>query len=139
MTTEQPVTCLLIEDNPADAMLTRWGFKETRFTLVHALDGPTGLLMAQDPSQHVDIIFLDVNMPGMDGHEVLRLLKADDRTRHIPVVMLSTSTSHNDRIKAYRGQCASYVEKPPGLEKLKELAEAMNLWWTGLVLLCNRP
>jgi two-component system, response regulator len=77
-------------------------------------------------------VLLDLKMPRIDGHEVLRRLKADPRTQTIPVVILSSSAERSDVLRAYQGGANSYVVKPVGYEKFREAIADLGAYWLGL-------
>lgn len=129
------VRCLLVEDNPGDIAKTNWSFEGTRFKFSIARDGEEGLEMAL--AEIPDLIFLDINMPKMDGGEVLRALKKDPTTKHIPVVMLTTSMNEDDVRNAYRDQASAYVQKPVTMPLFRELAKTMDAWWADAVIFRN--
>jgi chemotaxis family two-component system response regulator Rcp1 len=128
---------LLVEDSPADARLTREALaeslQEARLTVVS--DGSEALryLRRQEPYRHAprpDLILLDLNMPRMDGYQVLAQIKADADLRRIPVIMLSTSLSDNDVLRCYNLHANSYIAKPADLEQFLEVvAKLMHFWF----------
>jgi CheY-like chemotaxis protein len=128
---------LLVEDSPADARLTREALaeslQEARLTVVS--DGSEALryLRRQEPYRHAtrpDLILLDLNMPRMDGCQLLAQIKADADLRRIPVIMLSTSLSDNDVLRCYNLHANSYIAKPADLEQFLEVvAKLMHFWF----------
>ena len=84
-------------------------------------------------------MLLDINMPKMNGFEVLQMMKSDPLLRTIPVVMLTTSTRDEDVARSYDGGACSFVSKPVNLEKLKEVIKQFALYWTLVSVVPQRP
>ncbi len=125
---------MLVEDNPMDLDLTLRAFSKKRFgnNILVARDGEEALgFMARweagDPIPAV--ILLDINMPKLSGLEVLRQLKAHERFRRIPVVMLTSSREDRDLKTAYDLGVNSYIEKPVSFSKFMEVADHIELYW----------
>jgi CheY-like chemotaxis protein len=136
---------LLVEDNPDDQALTLRAFKKHNITneVVIARDGSealdylfgTGRHAGRDPSQAPQLVLLDLKLPKVDGLEVLRQLRADERTRLLPVVVLTSSTEERDVVESYRLGANSYVRKPVDFTEFIEAARQLGLYW----LLLNQP
>ena len=133
---DRPMHILLVEDNPADVELTRQCFRESRIpNEVHAaLDGDTALafLRHKGPFATVprpDLVLLDLNLPGIDGREILATIKCDPDLQTIPVIVLTTSDADDDIRTAYRLQANSYLRKPVDLDEFVELADAVCTYW----------
>lgn len=127
---------LLIEDNPADIELTRQCFRESQIlNEVHAAtDGDTALafLRRSGPfatAPRPDLVLLDLNLPGIDGREILASIKRDPDLQTIPVIVLTTSDADDDIREAYRLQANSYLRKPVDLDEFIELADAICTYW----------
>lgn len=145
MTESHPVEILLVEDNPDDVELEMRAFKKhnltNRVTVVRdgaeALDYlfGSGAYADRDTSDNPKVIFLDLKLPKVDGLEVLRKIKSDERTRMIPVVALTSSTEERDLAESYRLGVNSYVAKPIEFDKFVAAVAEMGLYW----LLLNRP
>jgi CheY-like chemotaxis protein len=125
---------MLVEDNPMDLDLTLRAFSKKRFgnNILIARDGEEALNFfprweAGDPVPAV--ILLDINMPKVSGLEVLRQLKAHERFRRIPVVMLTSSREDRDLKAAYDLGVNSYIEKPVSFSKFMEVADHIELYW----------
>ena len=125
---------LLVEDNPMDLDLTLRAFNKKKFsnTINVARDGEEALAWfprweAGEPLPAV--ILLDINLPKVSGLEVLRQLKAHERFRRIPVVMLTSSREDRDLTTAYDLGVNSYIEKPVSFSKFMEVAEHIELYW----------
>jgi two-component system, response regulator len=141
--THEPVI-LLVEDNPKDEALTLRALKKANIgnRVVVAHDGVEALdyLLgsAADGSHHElpQLILLDLKLPKLDGHEVLRRIRADDRTRLLPVVILTTSVEDKDRLQGYSLGANSYVRKPVDFAEFAEAVVQMGLYW---LVLNERP
>ncbi len=134
---------LLVEDEPNDAMLILRVFKKYNITnrVVVARDGAEALaylLGTGDdgrPRAAPELILLDLKLPGMDGIEVLRRVRSDERLKLVPVVVLTSSDEERDRISSYRLGANSYVRKPIEFGAFSEAVRQLGLYWT----LLNRP
>lgn len=138
----RPMCILLIEDNPADIELTRQCFRESRIpNEVHAArnaDAAFAFLRRSGEFANAprpDLVLLDLNLPGIDGREILAGFKRDPDLRTIPVVVLTTSDADADVCEAYRLQANSYLCKPVDLDEFIELADAVCTYWFRYVTL----
>lgn len=125
---------LLVEDNPMDLDLTLRAFSKKKFSnQVHvARDGEEALAFMprwEAGETLPAVILLDINMPKINGLEVLRQLKAHERFRRIPVVVLTSSREDRDLNTAYDLGVNSYIEKPVSFNKFMEVAEHIELYW----------
>ncbi len=125
---------LLVEDNPMDLDLTLRAFNKKKFTnQVHvARDGEEALAFIprwEAGETLPAVILLDINLPKINGLEVLRQLKAHERFRRIPVVVLTSSREDKDLKTAYDLGVNSYIEKPVSFNKFMEVAEQIELYW----------
>ncbi len=141
----QTLQVLLVEDSPGDVRLTREAFKEAngRLTLHVVADGieaMTFLRQEDDRSQapRPDLILLDLNLPRMDGREVLATIKSDSDLRTIPTVILTTSDAEIDITKSYELQANAFLNKPVGLEDFETLVRSINDFWLMVVRLPQR-
>jgi CheY-like chemotaxis protein len=139
---ERPVEILLVEDNPGDVRLTREALKE--WNICHNLrvagDGVEAMATLRREGEHgeerlPDIIFLDLNLPMMDGREVLAQIKADPTLKRIPVVVLTTSEAEQDVLKAYDLHANCYVNKPMDMEQFVSVVKTLENFWFGTVKL----
>ncbi|HYU01581.1 MAG TPA: response regulator [Gemmatimonadales bacterium] len=145
MTDLQQVEILLVEDNPTDAELTLRAFKARNFAnqVFVARDGAEALDFFFGDGSHPlrdigvvpKVVLLDLKLPKVDGLEVLRRLKADERTRTIPVVILTSSREEPDIAAAYRLGANSYIVKPVDFEAFARAVSEVGLYW----LLLNEP
>ncbi len=136
---------LLVEDNPDDVELTIRGFKKNNFTneIVIARDGQealdflfgTGQFEGRDVTRQPTLVLLDINLPRIGGLEVLRRMRADERTRRVPVVLLTSSKEDSDIKAGYDLGANSYVRKPVDFVQFTEAVRQLNLYW----LLLNEP
>jgi two-component system response regulator len=141
-----PIEILLVEDNPADVELTLRALKKNNLTNqvqvvsdgAQALDYlfGTGPFAGQEYSVPPKVVFLDLKLPKVDGREVLRRMKADVRTRMIPVVVLTSSKEASDIVESYKLGVNSYVVKPMDFDKFVEAVSQLGLYW---VLLNQAP
>lgn len=130
------VSFLLVEDDDDHAELVMRSLLGNRVTnsIERAKDGAQALEYLQarlkDPSKSLpDIILLDLKLPKIDGHEVLRRIKTDPNLKVIPVVVLTTSAAEVDRAAAYAEHANSYLVKPLDFGSFRKLADDLNLYW----------
>jgi len=133
---------LLVEDNPDDEELTLMAFEQSEIVnkVVVVRDGAealdylfgTGRHINRDLSNMPAVVLLDLKLPKIDGLEVLRRLRADQRTNFIPVVVLTTSKEEQDLINSYKLGCNSYVRKPVDFTEFINAARQLGLYWLGL-------
>jgi chemotaxis family two-component system response regulator Rcp1 len=131
-----PLEVLLVEDSPGDVRLTRETFRDANpaVNLHVATDGVEALAFLRGEGDYVlcprpDLILLDLNMPRMDGREVLADIKADDRLKTIPIVILTTSDSEADITKSYQLAANCYLSKPVRLDEFENLVKSINDFW----------
>jgi two-component system, response regulator len=130
---------LLVEDNPDDEMLTLRALKKTGFRneVVVARDGvealdylfASGPYAGRDPAVMPQLILLDLKLPRVDGLEVLKRLRSDERTRRLPVVILTSSKEQRDMLDGYGLGANSYVRKPVDFEQFVKAVEQLRLYW----------
>lgn len=128
----EPITILLIEDNPADARLTLEAFRTSTLgtKLQVCEDGESGLAYLRDPKSTLPkLILLDLNLPGIDGREVLQEIKSDARLRAIPVCVLTTSRAEEDILQAYYDHTNCYIVKPVDLKNFRSVIEQVEAFW----------
>jgi DNA-binding response OmpR family regulator len=119
---------LVVDDEEGIRVLCRVNLELEGYEVIEAPDGEEALDLAR--SKRPDLIFLDIMMPKMDGWDVLAELKADTRTAHIPVVMLTARTSEEDQLRAWSGGVVDYLAKPFNPQRLVEWAERALIPWT---------
>ena len=137
-----PIEILLVEDNPGDVRLTREALKEgkVRNNLHVAQDGVEALQFLRREGPHAqatrpDIILLDLNLPKLDGRQVLAEIKKDDRLRRIPVVVLTTSKAEEDIVKSYNLHANCYITKPVDLTQFITVVRTIENFWLTIVKL----
>jgi CheY-like chemotaxis protein len=139
------VEILLVEDNPYDAELTIRALKNRNLSnnLLWVKDGEEaldylfrqGTFADHDKRPHPKVILLDLKLPRVDGLEVLRKLRADERTRTVPVVVLTSSREESDIVKSYGLGANSYIVKPVEFDQFVEAVSELGLYW----VLMNQP
>jgi chemotaxis family two-component system response regulator Rcp1 len=136
------VEILLVEDNPGDVRLTREALRDSKLRnhLTVAEDGIEALAVLRKEGQYSsvatpDLILLDLNLPRKSGREVLAEIKADPILRHIPVVVLTTSSADKDIIDVYDLQANCYVVKPVGLNEFITIVRSIEDFWLSIVKL----
>jgi CheY-like chemotaxis protein len=136
------VTLLLVEDNEGDVRLTREALKEGKVTnaLLVARDGVEALALLRREGKYEgaprpDLILLDLNLPRMDGKQVLAALKADPDLKRIPVVVLTTSTAEEDILRTYNLHANCYVTRPVDFEKFVSVVRTIDAFWLTVVRL----
>lgn len=138
----RPVEFLLVEDNPGDVRLTREALKESkvRNNLNVLGDGLSALdyLYRKGPyagSPRPDLILLDLNLPRVDGREVLSKIKSDPDLRRIPVVIITSSEAEQDILKSYDLHVNCYVTKPVDLDQFIKVVQSIESFWLTIVKL----
>jgi CheY-like chemotaxis protein len=131
------VNILLVEDNEGDIILTLEALKETSLKnrVVVARNGEKALEMLENAIQLPDMILLDINLPKVDGIEVLTTIKNDHRFKAIPVIMLSTSSSDVDIKKSYENHANCFISKPVDLNRFIEVVKTIENFWISIVSL----
>ena len=134
-----PIELLLVEDNPGDVNLTRIALQQCAIAsrLEVAGDGEEALRWLR-AGNRPDLILLDLNLPRMDGRELLAALKADPLLRMIPVVVFTTSEAEGDVLDSYHLHANAYIAKPIDMESFTEILRAIDHFWFGVVRLPAR-
>ena len=132
---------LIVEDNPGDVRLLEEAFRELRadVNIQVAKDGAEALDLVNSPRdpaiRRPDLILLDLNLPKISGHDVLAKIKSDPRTRHIPVIILTSSRAEADVRRAYQSHANAYLRKPSTLEGLLNTARDVKNFWMETAIL----
>jgi CheY-like chemotaxis protein len=131
-----PLQVLLVEDSTGDVRLTQEAFRDTNmFVHLHvASDGVEAMAFLRHEGVHVhaprpDLILLDLNLPKMDGREVLAHIKQDDSLKRIPTVILTSSEAEVDIVKSYQLHANCYLSKPVQLDAFESLVKSINDFW----------
>lgn len=142
-------TILLVEDNDDDARLTMRALQRNNILneVVHARDGAealdylfrTGAHSGREASDSLQLILLDLNLPRLSGLQVLERIRADERTRLLPVVVLTTSSEEADLVRSYGLGVNSYVRKPVRFEQFAEAVRQLGMYWLVLNLSPGAP
>jgi two-component system response regulator len=129
----------LVEDNPHDVELTLRAFRKSKVLneIVVVRDGvealdylfTTGAFAGRDPNASPEVVLLDLKLPKVDGLEVLRRMRADERTRRTPVVVLTSSGEERDILTSYNLGANSFVRKPVDFNQFLEAAQQLGLYW----------
>lgn len=142
LTNTRAAEILLVEDNENDVELTRIGFKKSRLllNLHHAKDGVECMEFLRKQGAYADaprpdLILLDLNMPRMNGQEVLAEIVADEALCNLPVIVLTTSTDEEEIVKMYKLRCSSYIAKPVDLEQFLRVVQSLADYWFTVVVL----
>lgn len=141
MAVENP-SVLLVEDNPDDADLVRIAMDDVGFVcrLTVARDGAEALRFIRGEDPFTDrpwphLVLLDLNLPDIDGRDVLHEIKADPTYASIPVIVMTTSVDDNDVIASYGDHANAFVSKPPNFDELVDLVERIVGFWFGVARL----
>jgi chemotaxis family two-component system response regulator Rcp1 len=131
-----PIEVLLVEDSPGDVRLTQEAFRDAnRSVRLHvASDGVEAMAFLRHQGAHSgaprpDLILLDLNLPKMDGREVLAQIKEDESLKTIPTIILTTSDAEVDIAKSYQLQANCYLSKPVQLDQFEALVKSINDFW----------
>ena len=145
MNSSQPIELLIVEDNPQDLELALRALTKAKLANhIHvARDGAEALefILCEGPhaarsiANGPKVILLDLKLPKIDGLEVLKRIKADPRTKMIPVVMLTSSKEQSDVVESYKLGVSSYIVKPVDFERFSEAVRELGFYW----LLLNQP
>ena len=138
----KPVHILLVEDNEGDILLTTEALQECKIINEVSVvrNGKLALDFVYKKGDYEtvlnpDIILLDINLPLKNGIEVLQTLKSDDSKKHIPIIMLTTSSSKNDINKSYNHHANAYITKPVGVTEFLEAILGLENFWLNIVQL----
>ena len=138
----RPIEILLVEDNPGDIRLTEEALRDAkvRNNMSVARDGLEGLTFLRREDEYADapkpdLILLDLNLPRMDGRELLSLIKGDEKLKRIPIVILTTSDAEQDVLTSYDLHANAYITKPVDFEQFIAVVKTIEEFWLEIVLL----
>jgi CheY-like chemotaxis protein len=140
----QPIEVLLVEDDPGDVLLTREAFADKINNRLHVVsDGVDAMAFLRNEGAYADVptpdlVLLDLNLPRMDGREVLGAMKKDPELRLIPVVVLTTSDSPEDVVSSYSLYANAYVSKPVDFERFIQVVRKIDDFFISVVRLPRR-
>lgn len=123
---------MLVEDNPDDVALTQRAFKKSNVAneIIVARDGAEALALLFDKTKELPaLVLLDLKLPKVDGLEVLKRIRADEETKLIPVVILTSSKEDEDLKNGYKLGCNSYIRKPVDFNQFAEAVKTLGLYW----------
>jgi CheY-like chemotaxis protein len=140
-----PIHILLVEDNEGDIVLTTEALEEGKvanslsvvkdgWEAIQYLEKNDGYEDAEEPN----LVLLDINLPKVNGHEVLKHIKTSDSLKHIPVIMLTTSSDQNDINKSYQNHSNCYITKPVEVNKFIEVISTIENFWISIVQLPSK-
>lgn len=139
------IQVLLVEDDPGDVLMTREAFEDNKVanTLHVVHDGAEALAFLRKEGEYAgaptpDLVLLDLNLPRMDGREVLAAVKADDELRQIPIVVLTTSEAEEDVLRSYALHANAYVTKPVDFDRFIEVVRKIDDFFVSVVRLPGR-
>jgi CheY-like chemotaxis protein len=139
------ISILLVEDNEGDILLISEALEETKVPIIlhYAKDGHEAISYLAyhceaGSNPLPDLILLDINLPKKNGHEVLRYIKNSEATKQIPVIMLTTSSCHNDILTSYSNHANCYITKPLEGINYQDIVEKIEEFWFSLVQLPTR-
>jgi CheY-like chemotaxis protein len=138
------IQILLVEDDPGDVLMTREAFEDNKVANeLHVVnDGAEALAFLRKEGEFAgsptpDLVLLDLNLPRMDGREVLAAVKADDELRQIPIVVLTTSEAEEDVLRSYALHANAYVTKPVDFDRFIEVVRKIDDFFVSVVRLPN--
>ena len=145
MSEQKVIDVLLVEDEPGDILMTREAFEhnKVRNRLSVVADGVSALEFLRKEGEHVDaptpdLVLLDLNLPRMDGREVLEAMKSDEKLRAIPVVVLTTSEAEEDVVRSYSLHANAYVTKPVDFDRFIDVVRQIDEFFVEVVRLPGR-
>ncbi|MBI2272613.1 MAG: response regulator [Chitinophagaceae bacterium] len=138
----KPIHILLVEDNEGDIVLTKDALEEYKIATNTSIarDGKAAIELLEElwhkgSAFLPDLILLDINLPKKNGQEVLQTIKSDNRFKEIPVIMLTTSSSEDDILRAYQNHANCFITKPVEAEQFLEVVSSIENFWISIVKL----
>lgn len=142
MVEQRAIDVLLVEDDPGDVLMTQEAFEENKVAnrLAVVSDGASAMAFLRKEGEHADaptpdLVLLDLNLPRMDGREVLAEMKSDPELRRIPVVVLTTSEAEEDVLRSYSLHANAYVTKPVDFQRFIEVVRQIDDFFVSVVRL----
>ena len=142
----RPIEILLVEDDPGDVLITREAFEFSKLVNVlhNVSDGEAAIRFLNQEGEYTDsprpdLVLLDLNLPRLDGREVLQIMKADPQLRQIPVVVLTTSQAEEDIFRSYDLHANAFVTKPVDFEKFVQVVREVDRFFFTVVSLPPPP
>lgn len=139
------IEILLVEDNEGDILLTKEAFEINNIVkkINVAKDGIQAIdfllnSLVDSVLELPDLVLLDINLPKKNGHEVLQFIKTDNRLKHIPVLMLTTSSSESDILSCYKNHANCYITKPAEMDDFHDVITKVEHFWFNLVKIPHR-
>lgn len=136
------IDILLVEDNPGDVILTKEAFSRSKLIkqIYDVTDGVEAMAYLRRESSYEcmsipDLILLDLNLPKMNGMEVLKEIKSDPKLCFIPVIILTTSSAEKDIYETYNAYANCYITKPVNMDEFYNIAEGIEKFWFNVVIL----
>jgi len=138
----KPIHILLVEDNEGDILLTTEAFENSKIVIQLSVvkDGKEATDFLINAGQYADaeqpdLLLLDINLPKKNGHEVLKFIKGNEKLKHIPVIMLTTSSFENDIILSYKNYVNCYITKPVEVDTFLDVVSKIENFWIAIVKL----
>lgn len=138
----KPIHILLVEDNEGDIVLTKDALEEYKIATNTSIarDGKAALELLEELWQKgsaflPDLVLLNINLPKKNGQEVLKTMKSDNRFKEIPVIMLTTSSSEDDILRAYQNHANCFISKPVEADQFLEVVSSIENFWISIVKL----
>ncbi len=142
---QKAIDVLLVEDDPGDVLMTREAFEENKVAnrLAVVSDAVSAMAFLRKEGEYAqaptpDLVLLDLNLPRMDGREVLAAMKSDDKLRSIPVVVLTTSEAEEDVLRSYSLHANAYVTKPVDFQRFIDVVRQIDDFFVTVVRLPAR-
>jgi len=133
----EPIKILLIEDNPGDVELVKIGFQEAKVAneIQVITDGQTAIDFFENDNDMPDVVLLDINLPKIDGFEILKFIRTKSIVPNLPVIILTSSETEFDINKSYASNANSFVSKPVDFDKFSQAIKSLGNFWLSVVKL----
>lgn len=124
MTNPTKGSILIVEDNPVNMKLVRDVLSAKDYNIFEAYDGKTALKMIKEEKDRIDLILMDLQLPEIDGLEVIKIVKSDDSTKNLPIFVISAHAMESDIKKALKAGCNNFITKPINLQEFLDKIDA---------------